>query len=113
MVRAGAALKPGGARGALVADVERIARSLTKTLRDLYAREVNVSIESEWDNGFTIAIGNQHNGLAATKHFDVDELDQVAEWLEESRYCCSRSCSWSFTQGMRPHSPIKAYCERY
>jgi hypothetical protein len=58
--------------------------SLLGALRELYAREINVLIESDWDNGFTVAIGNQRNRFAAQKHFAVEELDHAAGWLQET-----------------------------
>jgi hypothetical protein len=57
---------------------------LLTVLRQLYAREINVTIESDWDNGFTVAIGNQRNGLAMSEHFTADELGRAVEWLEQT-----------------------------
>ena len=55
---------------------------LIAILQDLYARDFNVSIERDWDNGYTVSLGNQRNGFAAAKHFDANELARVPEWLE-------------------------------
>ena len=57
---------------------------LLQTLQNLYAREINVSIASDWDNGFTVALGNERNGLAAAEHFGVGELARAAGWLEKN-----------------------------
>lgn len=57
--------------------------SLTEVLQRLYAAEINVSIDSDWDNGFTVGIGNRRNGYEATEHFDADELHLAAQWLDD------------------------------
>jgi len=57
---------------------------LLQTLQHLYARELNVSIASDWGNGFTVALGNERNGLTAAKHFDAGELGRAAAWLEKN-----------------------------
>ena len=56
---------------------------LITVLRKLYASEVNVSIESDWDNGYTVGFGNQRNGITVSEHFDASELDRAAEWLDD------------------------------
>ena len=57
--------------------------NLVDVMQKLYANEINVSIESNWDNGFTVGIGNQRNGFDATEHFDTDKLHLAAEWLDQ------------------------------
>jgi hypothetical protein len=59
-----------------------VMRNLVNVLQKLYAREMNVSIESDWDNGFTVGLGNQRSGFDATEHFGADKLHLAAEWLE-------------------------------
>ena len=56
---------------------------LVAVLQKFYAMEIDVTIESNWDAGFTVAIGNQRNGFVAAEHFHVHELGRAAEWLEE------------------------------
>ena len=56
---------------------------LVAALQKFYAMEINVTIESDWDAGFTVAIGNHRNGFVEAEHFHVQELDRAAEWLEE------------------------------
>ena len=56
--------------------------NLVEVLQKLYTSEVNVSIESDWDNGFTVGIGNQRNRFDATEHFDADKLNLAVEWLD-------------------------------
>ena len=65
------------------AGTEEVQLSLVDALQNLYSRQINVSIEKDWDDGYRVSIGNQRNGLDATEHFAVDELDsRAAEWLE-------------------------------
>jgi hypothetical protein len=52
-------------------------------LQKLYASEVIVSIESDWDKGFTVGIGNQRKGFDTTEHFDTDKLHLAAERLDQ------------------------------
>ena len=56
---------------------------LVAVLRKFYADERNITIESDWDAGFTVSIGNQRNGFAAADHFGVDELERIAPWLKK------------------------------
>jgi len=56
---------------------------LLAVLQKLYAAEVNISIESDWDNGYTVSLGNLRYGFAAAEHFDARELVQVPQWLED------------------------------
>jgi hypothetical protein len=58
------------------------ALNLVEVLQKLCASEINVSIESDWDGGFAVGIGNQRNGLEASQNFDADKLHLAAEWLE-------------------------------
>jgi hypothetical protein len=46
----------------------RTAMNIDDVLQKLYDSEINVSIESDWDNGFTVGIGNQRNGFVAKEH---------------------------------------------
>jgi hypothetical protein len=57
--------------------------TLVEVLQKLYASEINVSIESDWDGGFNVSIGNHRNGLKATENFDADQLHLAAAWLEQ------------------------------
>jgi len=60
-----------------------MADGLVAVLRKFYADERNVTIESDWDAGFTVSIGNQRNGFSAAEHFGVNELERIAPWLEK------------------------------
>jgi hypothetical protein len=54
---------------------------LAKVMADLYAQEINCGIESFWDAGFTVWIGDDLNERKAEATFKADELDQATEWL--------------------------------
>ena len=55
---------------------------LILVLQNLYAREINASIVSDWDDGFTVGLGNERDGIVASEHFEVDELPTIPEWIE-------------------------------
>jgi len=55
---------------------------LLAILHKLYDAQIDVSIESAWDNGYTVAIGKERQGLDTDEHFTVDDLDDLPEWLE-------------------------------
>jgi hypothetical protein len=54
---------------------------LLTVFRELYASEINCGIESFWDGGFTVFLGDQMNGRKAESVFYPEELDGAAEWL--------------------------------
>jgi hypothetical protein len=54
---------------------------LLGVFRELYASEINCGIESFWDGGFTVFLGDHMNGRKAETVFYPDELDDAAEWL--------------------------------
>ena len=56
--------------------------NLLEVLQRLYAREINVLIESDWDDGFNVAIGNHRTRLEASQNFAAHQLPLAAEWLE-------------------------------
>jgi hypothetical protein len=58
-------------------------RDLATVLQDLYRREVNCRIESFWDRGFRIVLGDRLNGEDAAFAVDVDELPDAGERLWE------------------------------
>lgn len=56
---------------------------LASLLTKLYASEINVSVSSFWDRGWTIQLGDIGNGLKASSDFDNEHLDQAVRWLAE------------------------------
>lgn len=55
---------------------------LIRVMADLYASEVNCGIESFWDAGFSVWIGDDLNGRKAERTFRPAELGEVASWLQ-------------------------------
>lgn len=49
-------------------------------LRDLYNREINAGIESDWDGGITVWVGHPS---AAKRVFARDEFDLISRWMRE------------------------------
>jgi len=56
-------------------------RDLTTVLQDLYHREINCRIESFWDCGFRIVLGDRLNGELAALTVPVEELPGAGERL--------------------------------
>lgn len=50
-------------------------------LQQLYDNEINFKIETFWDNGFNVAIGDQMNGYKAET--TVETFDEAVKWLTE------------------------------
>ena len=47
--------------------------TLDDVLNDLYASEINISIVSFWDNGYTIKLGDELNGFRVKFQVDASE----------------------------------------
>lgn len=58
-------------------------RSPWDVLVALYDEEINAGLESDWDGGFRVWIGNTYSGHQFEETFLRDEFDKIAEWLEE------------------------------
>ena len=56
---------------------------LIDVLRRLYESEINVSLTSFWDGGWTVKLGDEMNGFVAEASH-VRELSVVATWLDEN-----------------------------
>jgi hypothetical protein len=50
-------------------------------LHQLHASEINFTIESLYDAGWKVTLGDALNGIDAEERFHPDELEQVAGWL--------------------------------
>jgi len=48
-------------------------------LQDLYDSEINVSVETLWDCGFTVRIGDHLNGFRAERRFE--DWGSAETWL--------------------------------
>jgi hypothetical protein len=56
---------------------------LTEVMQRLYASEINCAVQSQWDAGFVVSIGDSLYGTPkASETFAVDELAAAAEWLD-------------------------------
>jgi hypothetical protein len=55
--------------------------NLEDVLRALYAAERNVRIQSFWDCGWRVRVGDEMNGFSAERTFGPDAFDQIAGWL--------------------------------
>ena len=49
---------------------------------DLYASEINFKIESDWDGGINVALGNDRNGIV--EQTTVATFDEACEWLRNA-----------------------------
>lgn len=54
---------------------------LATTIAALYASEINCGLQTMWDAGITVWIGDAINGRASQAEFAADQMDQVADWL--------------------------------
>lgn len=54
---------------------------LTAAMQALYENEINCSIHSFWDGGFTVRIGDELNGWKDEMSFDAKDLQSAAVWL--------------------------------
>jgi hypothetical protein len=55
--------------------------TIDEALKKLYENEINCSIHSEWDAGWTAKIGDHMNGYMDIAYFLPNEIDQIGEWL--------------------------------
>ncbi len=51
-------------------------------IQDLYDSEINFSIHTFWDAGFTVKIGDTINGF--TDEMDCDNFIQCVDWLRQT-----------------------------
>jgi hypothetical protein len=59
-------------------------------LQELYDREINFKIETFWDGGFDVALGDQANGYKAQAL--VYTFDEAVEWLvKQADIHCSKA----------------------
>ena len=54
---------------------------MTEELQKLYDAEINFSISTFWDAGFTAKIGDEINGFVAQANFDTAE--EAIAWVIE------------------------------
>lgn len=54
---------------------------LEDVLAELYRREINVAIDSFWDRGWRVRIGDDQNGFDAERAFERDAIGEIGDWL--------------------------------
>lgn len=54
---------------------------LQQAIYRLYESEINCGLESFWDSGFTIWIGDELNGRVTEQVFELDDIAKAASWL--------------------------------
>ena len=55
--------------------------TLEQAIFRLYESEINCGLESFWDSGVTVWIGDEMNGRKAEKQFASDELADAPNWI--------------------------------
>ena len=56
---------------------------LVEIMQALYRSEINCGVQSFWDGGFTVRLGDDLNGTTASENFEAGELGEAGEWLHE------------------------------
>jgi hypothetical protein len=55
-------------------------------MQALYVSEINVSVTSFWDDGWTVKLGDEMNGFKAQEHCANDGLSDAALWpIEQAK----------------------------
>jgi hypothetical protein len=60
------------------------ADSLSAILDALYSHEINVGMQSFWDAGWTVWLGDEMNGSRTEREFDRDQFDLIPQWLKRT-----------------------------
>ena len=55
--------------------------TLSAVLEALYDHEINVGLQSFWDGGWTVWIGDDMNGHLAELGVERDEFHRITPWL--------------------------------
>jgi hypothetical protein len=58
--------------------------NLLTVMRQLYASKINAGVQSFYDHGFEVWLGDGYNGKRAINMFPADELEVAAQWLHEA-----------------------------
>ena len=54
---------------------------LLTVIRDLYDREINAGLQSFFDAGVTVYLGDELNGRQVEQTFALEELSLIPAWL--------------------------------
>ncbi len=58
--------------------------SLTTVIQRLYASEINCGLQSFWDGGVKVWLGDPSNGRWSEDSFDIEGLGEAAAWLDNA-----------------------------
>lgn len=58
--------------------------TLGTVLEILYANEINCGLQSFWDGGWTVWIGDEMNGRRAERSFEREQFADIAPWLADT-----------------------------
>jgi len=59
---------------------------MTELFEDLYESEINWSVQTFWDNGYDVLVGDDCNGWVAENN--VDTWVEVEQWLQDTAIRC-------------------------
>lgn len=57
---------------------------LMSVMNALYEREINCGLSSFWDNGWSVWIGDDPNGVKAGAEFRPEDVGQIPAWLYDT-----------------------------
>lgn len=58
--------------------------TLGQVLDWIYSYEMNVGLQSFWDGGWTVWLGDELNGHYAEKDFLDEDFSKIPEWIRQS-----------------------------
>jgi hypothetical protein len=58
--------------------------TLEEILKYAYDNETNIQINSFWDDGYEVKIGDEMNGYSHFENFDTNGICEIADWIEIS-----------------------------
>jgi hypothetical protein len=61
--------------------VKKMTPTLESILTELYKHEINCSINSEWDAGWTIRLGDEMNGYKESIYIEGEEVNLIGSTL--------------------------------
>lgn len=55
---------------------------LLQVMTGLYSSEINFGMQSLWDTGFEVWLGDSLNGCRSVQSFGIGEMETAARWLD-------------------------------
>ena len=52
-------------------------------IQRLYESEINAGLQSNWDAGVDVWLGDDYSGRIAKETFPIEELPMALDWLDE------------------------------